>query len=164
MASKFLNLSTDTTLGGNAPSDEIVSSQKAIKAYVDNHSGGGGGSYTAGDGIDITNDVISVGDIDCGEIATPQKTVTFLVDNYVDFDNIIVNGVTYAQSVFGEVAGGVSGSIMTLSLSFDIGTSIVWSITTNGDATPSSGSFVLNNDTTVNIVVYYGGGGEGGKE
>ena len=36
MASKFLNLSTDTTLGGNAPSDEIVSSQKALKTYIDN--------------------------------------------------------------------------------------------------------------------------------
>lgn len=42
MASKFLNLSTDTTLGGNAPSDEIVSSQKALKTYIDNNAGGGG--------------------------------------------------------------------------------------------------------------------------
>lgn len=41
MPSKFLNLSTDTTLGGNAPSDELAVSQKAIKTYVDNHSGGG---------------------------------------------------------------------------------------------------------------------------
>lgn len=35
---KFLNISTDTTLGGASPSDETVSSQKAIKAYVDNVS------------------------------------------------------------------------------------------------------------------------------
>lgn len=60
MSSKFLNISTDTTLGGSGASDETVSSQKAVKAYVDAHSGGGGGSYTAGTGIDITNDVISV--------------------------------------------------------------------------------------------------------
>lgn len=33
---KFLNISTDNTLGGASPSDETVSSQKAIKAYVDN--------------------------------------------------------------------------------------------------------------------------------
>lgn len=32
---KFLNISTDNTLGGNSPSDDIVSSQKAIKGYVD---------------------------------------------------------------------------------------------------------------------------------
>ena len=31
---KFLNISTDNTLGGNSPSDEIVSSQKAIKEYI----------------------------------------------------------------------------------------------------------------------------------
>jgi len=38
---KFLNISTDNTLGGNSPSDQVVSSQKAIKDYVDNHGGGG---------------------------------------------------------------------------------------------------------------------------
>lgn len=56
---KFLNISTDDTLGGNSPSDEVVSSQKALKTYIDNQ-GGGGSSYTAGTGIDITSDVISV--------------------------------------------------------------------------------------------------------
>lgn len=34
-------LSTDTTLGGNSPSDIISPSEKAIKTYVDNHAGGG---------------------------------------------------------------------------------------------------------------------------
>lgn len=33
--SKFLNISTDTTLGGNSASDDTVSSQKAVKNYVD---------------------------------------------------------------------------------------------------------------------------------
>ena len=36
---KFLNISTDNTLGGDSPSDQVVSSQKAIKEYVDNNSG-----------------------------------------------------------------------------------------------------------------------------
>lgn len=58
MASTFLNISTDTNLGGNSASDSVVASQKAIKTYVDNNSGGGT-SYTAGDGINITNNVIS---------------------------------------------------------------------------------------------------------
>lgn len=35
MATKFLNLSTDTTLGGVFPSDEIAVSQKAIKTKID---------------------------------------------------------------------------------------------------------------------------------
>lgn len=36
--SKFLNISTDATLGGNNASDEIVSSQKAVKSFVENKS------------------------------------------------------------------------------------------------------------------------------
>lgn len=35
---KFLNISTDTTLGGSSASDEVVSSQKAIKTYIDANS------------------------------------------------------------------------------------------------------------------------------
>ena len=38
MANNYLNLSTDTTLGGENASDYEVSSQKAIKDYVDSHS------------------------------------------------------------------------------------------------------------------------------
>ena len=41
MSSKFLNISTDTTLGGSGASDTTVSSQKAIKAYVDSQATGG---------------------------------------------------------------------------------------------------------------------------
>ena len=36
MSSKFLNLSTDNTLGGNSPSDTKAVAEKAIKEYVDN--------------------------------------------------------------------------------------------------------------------------------
>lgn len=53
---KFLNISTDTTLGGSSASDEVVSSQKALKTYIDNN----GSTYTAGTGIDITSNTISV--------------------------------------------------------------------------------------------------------
>jgi hypothetical protein len=35
---KFLNISTDNTLGGSSPSDVAVSSQKAVKEYVDSHA------------------------------------------------------------------------------------------------------------------------------
>lgn len=69
---KFLNISTDTTLGGSAPSDEIVSSQKALKAYIDSHSGG---AYTAGTGIDITNAVISLSDPVVGYTANEVETI-----------------------------------------------------------------------------------------
>ena len=39
---KFLNISTDNTLGGSSASDVLVASQKAVKDYVDTHGGGGG--------------------------------------------------------------------------------------------------------------------------
>lgn len=53
---KFLNISTDNTLGGNSPSDEKVASEKAVKGYVDAHGGAG---YTAGTNISITNNTIA---------------------------------------------------------------------------------------------------------
>ena len=39
MASKFLNLDTDNTLGGASASNEKVASQKAVKEYVDSSVG-----------------------------------------------------------------------------------------------------------------------------
>lgn len=48
MTTKFLNISTDNTLGGNNPSNSTVPSEKAIKEYVDNHGGGGGGTNVVG--------------------------------------------------------------------------------------------------------------------
>ena len=75
--SKFLNISTDTTLGGNSPSDEIVSSQKAIKDYVDAHSGGGSANP---DNKSITTNSSSqlqtVGVIDQNNTSTAIKTWT----------------------------------------------------------------------------------------
>lgn len=38
---KFYNISTDNTLGGNNSSHNVIPSQKAVKEYVDNHSGSG---------------------------------------------------------------------------------------------------------------------------
>ena len=75
--SKFLNISTDTTLGGNSPSDEIVSSQKAIKDYVDSHGGGGS---TAIDNLSITQNsssqIQTVGVINSRDSSTAVKTWT----------------------------------------------------------------------------------------
>jgi hypothetical protein len=35
MVSTFLNLDTDTTLGGSNAADSVVASQKAVKTYAD---------------------------------------------------------------------------------------------------------------------------------
>ena len=52
---KFLNISTDNTLGGDSPSDEVVSSQKAIKDYVDTGLSGLATVATSGSYNDLSN-------------------------------------------------------------------------------------------------------------
>ena len=51
MGSKFLNVSTDDTLGGSSASDSAVPSQKAVKGYVDSHQ------VSAGVTIDTTQTI-----------------------------------------------------------------------------------------------------------
>lgn len=53
---KFLNISTDNTLGGNSSSDNVVSSQKALKTYIDNHGGWTPPSQTGNSGKFLTTD------------------------------------------------------------------------------------------------------------
>lgn len=48
ITSLHYDLSTDTNLGGENASDYIIPSEKAIKTYVDNNSGGGGSSTLSG--------------------------------------------------------------------------------------------------------------------
>ena len=74
MPSKFLNLSTDDTLGGNSPSDDVAVSQKAIKKYVDDH--GGGGSVSIDNKSITTNasdQLQTVGVIDQNNTSTALK-------------------------------------------------------------------------------------------
>ena len=74
---KFLNISTDNTLGGNSASDEVVSSQKALKTYIDNHSGGGS---VVIDNLSITkngdNELQTIGVINQNSTTTAIKTWT----------------------------------------------------------------------------------------
>lgn len=72
--SKFLNISTDNTLGGSSASDDTVSSQKAIKEYVDNHGGGGSADI---DNLSITtnssDELQAVGVINQNNTSTALK-------------------------------------------------------------------------------------------
>ena len=54
-------LSTDTTLGGNSPSDIISPSQKAIKTYVD--AQGGGGASALSDLTDVSLSSLASGEV-----------------------------------------------------------------------------------------------------
>lgn len=92
---KFLNISTDSTLGGNSPADDVVVSQKAIKTKIDTkqdtlvsgtniktvngNSLLGGGDITISGGVawgNITGDITAQTDlqtalnnIDCGTMS-----------------------------------------------------------------------------------------------
>lgn len=75
---KFLNISTDTNLGGSSASDEVVSSQKALKTYIDAHSGGGGSVDIDGKSItkNSSDELQTVGVIDQRNTANAIKTWT----------------------------------------------------------------------------------------
>lgn len=65
MSSRFLNISTDNTLGGNSASDEVVSSQKAIKEYMDGAIAGKQDTLVSGTNIKTINgsSVLGSGDL-----------------------------------------------------------------------------------------------------
>jgi len=108
--SKFLNISTDNTLGGNNASNEVVSSQKAIKDYVDNNSS----TYTAGTGIDITNDVISVAAPTLVNKATQTDSVAILTNSTNSAHNTVAIGyAAYCPDYSGVAVGtNTQGSYM----------------------------------------------------
>lgn len=114
---KFLNISTDNTLGGNSPSDDTVSSQKAIKEYVDNHGGGGGGA------VDSVNGKTGVVVLDYSDVgALPDTTVIPTVDqSYSSTSANAQSGVAVASAVSGKqntITGGattITSSDLTVS-------------------------------------------------
>ena len=75
---KFLGISVDDTLGGNSPSDAVVSSQKAVKKYIDDHSGGGGSVDIDGKSLtkNSSDELQTVGVIDQRNTANAIKTWT----------------------------------------------------------------------------------------
>lgn len=81
MTSKFLNLSTDTTLGGSSASDNTVASQKAVKAYVDSASIPYGESDSAADAVQKEVTISSITSLNEGQIIIVKPTITSTVDN-----------------------------------------------------------------------------------
>lgn len=95
---KFLNISTDTALGGSSASDEVVSSQKALKTYIDNHSGGGS---VAIDEKSITknssDEIQTVGVIDQNATTTAIKTWT---GTKAQYDALVLAGTIDANTLY----------------------------------------------------------------
>lgn len=136
MASTFLNLDTDTTLGGSNASDSVVSSQKAIKAYVDAHSGGGT-TYTAGTGIDITNNVIS--------ITSPTQITTNLVTSVSSSSTD--SQYPSAKCVY-DIVGDIESALHMINSG---GNTVTVSIYAYG-ATIEDATVTIGNETFTNLV------------
>lgn len=153
---KFLNISTDTTLGGSSPSDETVSSQKAIKAYVDSH-GGGGSVETDGKSItkNSSDELQAVGVIDQNNTANAIKTWTGTKAQYnaiaTKDSNTLYNitddtdvGLTVLQAIY-PVGSIYIGTMSTCPLASLFGT---WTLVSAGrvlqgaDSSHSAGSTI----------------------
>lgn len=97
--SKFLNISTDNSLGGDSASDEVVSSQKALKTYIDSTVG-----YTAGDGINITDNEISV---------DGEEAETIDVEQASTVASSTISGWSMPSSRYIDLTLGASGATYT---------------------------------------------------
>lgn len=117
MPTKFYNLDVDTTLGGNSPSDNIVPSQKAIKTYVDNNSGGG---TVAIDGTTITKNssdqiqAIAVIDQNAGIAKAwtgTQAEYDAIVTKDPETEYIITDDIGGPATVIAELAEAVNDKV-----------------------------------------------------
>lgn len=111
------DLDTDTTLGGNNASDYIAPSQKAIKSYVDNHSGGGGSATDVRiNNTSITNNGIAnivtntVYNASSNKIATmsdiPENEI-FIATYGTTFYSEITNAYGDGKAVFVKYVNGI---------------------------------------------------------
>lgn len=112
---KFLNISTDTTLGGNAPSDELAVSQKAIKTYVDSHGGG-----VSVDGLTITRNsdqeiqAVAVIDQNTGIAKTWTGTMAeydAIVSKDPETEYIITDDIGGSATEIGEITEALNGKV-----------------------------------------------------
>ena len=100
---QLVETSAITTSVTSASTDSQVPSAKAVYTALQE---GGGSSYTAGEGIDITNDVISVtGKVDTSYVENVEKTVARSMNDLHDS----ISGKADASAVTEEITSAVSG-------------------------------------------------------
>lgn len=105
---RFLNISTDNTLGGSSPSDEFVASQKAIKYYVDNNS-----SNVQVDNLTITTNASD----EIQTVATINQNsgiLKFWKGTKLEYDNLPSHDPDTQYTVTGDNTAGMmpTGSII----------------------------------------------------
>ena len=116
-STQHYDLDIDTSLGGNNASDYIIPSQKAIKDYVDNHSGSSGAN------TDLSN-ITNSGDIVIAHNSMPSATYINLTagasgttytapaDGWFEFGSslaMVIIDVATNLSYMTQAASGIGG-------------------------------------------------------
>lgn len=164
MPSKFLNISTDNTLGGSSSSDEVVSSQKAIKEYIDDNTAPAGSYLTTNTTQSIDQSAVKtfngrVNFIGTGDANAIYLTTDTRIDVYgtsrtvLGFANgtFLINNSAYPLNLRGGGARPAWNGTSYLALTSDIGNATL-TIQKNGTAVDT---FTANatSDKTINITV-----------
>lgn len=102
---KYGGLSTDTTLGGASPSNEVVSSQKALKEYIDTGLSGKQETLTAGTGIDITSNTISVTSPTIVNTATSTGAFSISGSDTAAYSYVLGSSGSISYSSYGTTIG-----------------------------------------------------------
>ena len=159
---KFLNISTDNTLGGNSPSDELVSSQKAIKEYIANAGTGANTSLSnltsTGQNIanwssNVTNCITEIPQDIKLELSGETLTVKAGSKVYVPNGAGVFDVVTIASDITRTGWGSGSNNLM---VAYDSNNSNWGGFTLaecfSGSSAPSGSTNMLWYDTTNNKV------------
>ena len=131
---------------GNLSNLETTAKNNLVAAINEAAQGGGGSSYTAGDGIDITNEEISTDNMpsaDMSEVISPLPGVMSRRMKYSTEEQVIgewIDGKPLYQKTFVVQLSGTSGRIDLSSLNI----SNAWLFDGFYDGGPSSSCFPLN--------------------
>ena len=100
MSGKFYNLDTDGTLGGQNPADIIVSSQKAVRTYVDGEIDSVNDKI---DAIEIVDELAELQDTDIKSVANGQALV--YNETTGKWEN---KAITTDAAAWGNISGNIS--------------------------------------------------------
>lgn len=111
MSTEHWDLDQDNTLGGNSPSPNKVSSQKALKEYIDSQSGGGTNEiFVATYGTTTFNEVWTA--YDAGKTVFVKDDITttpasafggiLAILNYFEFNSALDAHFEFASSILND--------------------------------------------------------------
>ncbi len=116
------DLDVDTSLGGNSASDYVISSQKAIKTYVDNNSGGGTATDVQINGTSITSSNVANIITNSAYNASSNKIATMTDVPTVNNATLTIqkNGTT-VNSFTANASSNVTANITVPTTASDVG-------------------------------------------